>query len=207
MSRCHKLWSHLSVGHCPAWLQEQLGNCWAIVVLCTLGTSPSGFPSAAAWGLQDMSQGLDCWDFVSCSIRQVSSRPAMSCVRLSVFLPCIPGCPIQQLSDLPDPQAQESCRQQAAHEGIRVYCQDHLVHSFSFQGTFTTCTRALSLSSRAGHANTGISTVRHGEGQPDGNGFTVLVPLALWSQALQQVPHANQHTIGSVNNHRFLLLG
>lgn len=75
-------------------------------------------------------------------------------------------------------------------------------------GSFITCTRALSLASRTGHASAGTSTVRHGGGQPDGVEFTVLVPLALWSQALQQVlrPHADQQAFRPVNNHRFLLL-
>lgn len=146
-----------------------------LLVVCT-----ACLKGSAVWTLP---AGLE--ELASCFMRQGSSRPTMSCVRLSVLLPCVPGSPIQQLSVLPSPQAWVSCRQQAAHEGILVYCQDLLFIHFH-SGSFMICTRTLSMSSRAGHANTSISTVRHGEGQPDGNGFTV--PLALWSQALQQAP-------------------
>lgn len=214
MSRCHKLWSHLcgllalpdsrsnrqtagpllsSVPWGPAPVASHL----QLLVVCT-----ACLKGSAVWTLP---AGLE--ELASCFMRQGSSRPAMSYVRLSVLLPCMPASPIQQLSDLLSPQAWVSCRQQTAHERVLVYCQDLLFIHFH-SGSFMTCTRALSLSSRAGHANTSISSVRHGGGQPGGNGFTVLVPLALWSQALQQAPcpHANQQAFRAVNDHGFLLL-
>lgn len=93
-----------------------------LLVVCT-----ACLKGSAVWTLP---AGLE--ELASCFMRQGSSRPAMSCVRLSVLLPCVPGSPIQQLSDLPSSQAWVSCRQQAPHEGITCVLPGSLVHSFSF---------------------------------------------------------------------------
>lgn len=133
-------------------------------------------------------------ELVGCCSRQASHTPATSCVRLSVLCcgavllpPCVPSFPVQLLAALLSLQALHgrgslaACkvpcsrgpclrRQRAAHKEKFMHCQDHLlVCSFSFWQFYDLNSSTFLWSSRAGHTNAGINSVRRGGGATRGS--------------------------------------
>lgn len=185
MGGCDQLWPHLSVGPCPARLQEQ--QRWE-----TAGLLLSSVPCLKGLGGLEDSVPAGSEELVGCSSRQEIKQTGniVCCVlrcciapALHARLPCPAArCPAQRRPCVPGarslPARGLTCggsASAAAHNIER--CQDHRLDClFSFWWFCDLNSSAFPRSSRAGHTNTGISMVGGvNKGQTHGAGLTTLV--------------------------------